>query len=448
MQNTEAITPQTRAFAVPMAMPNLKVLGFDSWTQGSVNFARLLPAFRERGMAFSVVHIGSWGSDPGRPSREKIGELEYRDVTSYPGKSFDEILDAERPDAVLLLSTQTFAHRAFLRYCKQRSIPSLHLYHGVANVQVTDDSSGSHKVGWLSYAKFALPKIGKLIKRTFPCYMTALAKTRAAASEWGTFFSDIVRLASGLPQFTAAADARTSKGAVYTNADIEHAMRVYGFEERDVVAVGNPDLIRFGFTERMLGILNRRTTVDLPYVMYVDTALAPVGLQFKSYASFIEHLIKTADALAAQGKALALKPHPAHDPAFLKKSLKGARIEIVSNDDFLAKLNQCCACIAETTSVALLPALMGMPLLYATYGELKEQRFGSVLTSYPRGYTLDDVSRVTDILGADIERFDSKAVRDWITFNAGPLPADEMPRRVTDIVEAMILEARGLPPGH
>ena len=101
----------------PLVTSAFKILGFDSWTGGWFNFARLLPAFAERGMSFSIVHIGSWGSDPGRPSREVVGGLEFRDVTFYPGKSFDQILEEERPDAVVLLSTQTFAHRAFLRYC-------------------------------------------------------------------------------------------------------------------------------------------------------------------------------------------------------------------------------------------------------------------------------------------------------------------------------------------
>jgi hypothetical protein len=421
-----------------------KILAFDSWTEGSFHFARLLPAFRERGMALTILHIGSWGSDPGRPSLERIGDLEFRDVSHYPGKSFDEILDAERPDAVMLLSTQTFAHRAFLRYCEQRSIPSLHLYHGIASVQVTDDETGSHKIDRLAYAQYALPKIGKLIRRTFPCYMTALHRTRATRSEWIRFASDVFRMARGLPSLVAAEDARTTKGAVYTNADIEQAMRVYGFRAGDVVSVGNPDLIRFGFEERMLGKQNHPSTFGLPYVMYVDTALAIVGLLFKSRSSFIKHLVDTAKALEAQGKKLAFKPHPAHDVVALEESLAGTGIELVTNDQFVPKLLQCCACIAETTSLALLPALIGLPMLYARYGELNEQRFGRALTSYPRGYELEDVSLVTDTLRRDAESFSVKAVSDWIAFNAGPLPAEGMPRRVAELLESMISSRKAM----
>jgi hypothetical protein len=423
-------------------MPALKILGFDSWTGGWFNFARLLPAFAARGMSFSIVHIGSWGTDPSRPSREVIGDLEFRDVTFYPGKSFDQIIDDERPDAVIMLSTQTFAHRAFLRYCEQRAIPSLHLYHGIANVQVTDDAVGSHKVGWLSYAAYAVPKIGKLFRRTFPAYIAALRKTGAGTREWLRFGEDIFRMMRGGAPYVASIDARTTKGAVYTNADVEQAMRIYGFRAEDVAVVGNPDLMRFGFDDRSLGAHNRPGTHELPCVMYVDTALANVGLLYKSYGSFLEHMVATADALRPLGKRLAFKPHPAHDVELLKARLGSRGIEIVPTEQFLPKLMECCACITETTSAALVPALLGMPMLYARYGELREQRFGPALTSYPRGYELYDLSRIEETLRRDREKLDARAVSEWIAFNSGPLPAGDMPRRVAAVVESMIAESR------
>jgi hypothetical protein len=178
--------------------------------------------------------------------------------------------------------------------------------------------------------------------------------------------------------------------------------------------------------------------------MYIDTALAIVGLLFRSMDSFIGHLAQTSANLAAQGKKLAFKPHPAHDLAFLASRLEGTGVELVSNQQFLPKLRECCACIAETTSVALMPALMGMPLLYAQYGELEEQRFGTILTSYPRGYALTDVSHLTEILARDAKGVDRKAVDDWIAFNSGPLPAEDMPDRVAQIVEGLVREREAL----
>jgi hypothetical protein len=386
------------------------------------------------------VHIGSWGSDPGRPSEEVVGGVAFKDVTGYAHRPFDEILDLERPDAVLMLSTQTYAHRAFLRYCRQRGIPTLHLYHGIANVQVTDDTVGSHKIDFASYARYALPKVGKLLKRTFPCYIKSLLATSARPSEWLRFGSDVWRQMRAAPALRASDDAATTRVAVYTEADVEHAVRVYGVAEKDVIAVGNPDLLRFGVAPGDIGALNRRID-DLDGVMYVDTALSIVGLLYANHASFLEHMRTTASALRAAGKRLLFKPHPAHDIAALERELAPAGIEVVGNEQFVARLKQCCACIAEATSVALIPALTGIPLLLAAYGELAEQRFGRVLKAYPRSYLLRDLADFGRLMEADAANLDTNAVADWIAHNAGPMPAEHMPRRVVEVIETMVGEA-------
>lgn len=393
-------------------------------------------------MTLTLVHLGSWGNDPGRPRQERIGELTVRDIAYYGTNSFERVLDREQPDAVIFLSTLTFAHRAFIRYCNQRSIPTLHVYHGLENVTVSDDRTGSYKIARLAYAKFVFSKLGKLFRHTFPCYVASLIRTKAKPKDWIRFISDIIRMAVGntyLPH-TAADDAKTTKCAVYTNADIEHAVRVYGFKQEDVLAVGNPDLERFGVTESILGCRLQRPILDLEAIMYIETGFAGLGLYFASPEAFIDHLRNTAQALDAQGKKMFFKPkpHPGRYVEFLQKNLDGSGVEFVSNEDFLAKLQECAACIVEPTTLAVVPALMGVPLLYAHYNELDQVKFGPGLTSYPRGYILHSVSDVSDILRKDSEEFDSKVLSDWIAVNAGPLPAAAMPDRVANVVLELI----------
>jgi hypothetical protein len=417
-----------------------KILGFDSWTKGYHHLERLLPAFAERGLTLTLVHLGSWGNEPGRPTQEKIGALEVRDISFYGGGSFEKVLEIEQPEAVIFLSTQTFAHRAFVRYCHQKLIPTLHLYHGLVNVQVTNDQMGSYKLDKLAYVKFVSSKLGKLTVHTLPCYVNSLLKTKAISKDWMRFILDVMRMAAGKSSLIAADDAKTSRCAVYTDADIEQAVRTYGFETGEVIAVGNPDLMRFGFTQPMLGRGLQRHAPHLKKIMYIDTGLVATGLVFAGRQAFIDHLISTSRTLVAQGKTLLLKPHPAHNHEFLQKSLDGSGIELISNQNFLSKLQECAACIVETTTLALVPALMGMPLLYANYNELEQLRFGPILTSYPRGYMLESVSDVSEKLRKDAEEFDPRAIHHWIALNAGALPAEEMPDRVANIVKSMIPE--------
>lgn len=419
-----------------------KIIGFDSWTSGHQHFERLLPALEIQSIEITLVHLGSWGNQPMSLPEEKIGNLLVRDVTFYGGDYFEKILEVERPDAVILLSTDTFAHRAFIRYCKQRSIPTLFLYHGLVNVQVTNDKNGSYKVKPYAHAKYVLSKISKLALHTLPCYVKSLLKTKASYRDWGRFISDMVHLATGKPFIKAADDAKTSKCAVYTQADVEHAMRVYGFKKKDVFVVGNPDLLRFGIAQSMLGSWLPPTNRGNRSIMYIDSGIVAVGLMFSGITDFSNHLISTSRSLAAQGMKmyLKLKPHPAEICELVQQSLKGSEIELVSNDDFLPKLQECSACITQASTLALIPALMGMPLLLANYDQLKLLKFGPVFTSYPRSYLLQDVSDTSGILHKDAQTLDSDKLNDWISINAGPLPADKMPERVADIVVEMISE--------
>ena len=418
----------------------MKVLAFDTWTKGAHHFERLVPALSAQGITLILVHLGSWGNDPGRPRQERIGSLEVRDIAFYGSASFEEVLDIERPDAVIFLWTQSIAHRAFNRYCRQRFIPTLNLYHGLLSVLVNSKEGGSYKINRLAYTKFVFSKLGKTLKHTLPCYISSLIRTRARIGDWVGFISDLMKMAIGKSSLVAADDARTNKCAVYTSADAEHAVRTYGFASEDVFAVGNPDLARFGLTQSMLGSWSPRSASDRKTIMYIDTGLAGVGLVFSSREAFRDHLITTSRALAKQGIGMRFKPkpHPADVLAFLEQSLDGTGIELISNENFLGKLRECAACVVESTTLALIPALMGMPLLYANYNELRQLRFGPALTSYPRGYMLRNVSDVSNILDEVHKRFDPGAINDWISLNAGPLPPDMMPYRVADVVKSML----------
>jgi hypothetical protein len=75
------------------------------------------------------------------------------------------------------------------------------------------------------------------------------------------------------------------------------------------------------------------------------------------------------------------------------------------------------------------PALLGASLLLANYGKLKGQRYGIVLTEYPRARYLHDVAELRPLLESE-QVCDAQKTRLWIATNAGPLPAEEMPERV------------------
>lgn len=416
------------------------IIGFDSWTGGASKFARLVPALSERGYRMVLIHLGSWGGDAGRPLEESLGGLTIRDIAYYKGKGFDEILIEENPNVVVFLSNDVFAHRAFNRYCLAAGVPTLHLYHGLVGVQAVNTGK-LYSVNFFNQARFVLGRIPKALSKVWPCYGRALMKTGGTGADWRRFLSDILSLAKGAYIARAAADSRASRCAVYTATDISHAVGKYGYQPEDVRVVGNPDIHMFGLAEDMIGGALKRVDPQFREIIYIDTGLVYAGMVFDDGEDYLEHIRKTQEDLRLQGFHMPVKLHPHHFRTDFPKRLETIGVEILDNENFASRLLNCTAAIVEPTTVALVPALMGLPMFLARHGKLVGQAYGEILVNYPRSMYLDDVSAVGAQLRQEIGRLDSSCVNHWVRENTGPLPANEMSVRVADLLVRMAAEA-------
>jgi hypothetical protein len=420
----------------------MKVLGFDNWAQGAHSWERFVPAFRKRGLELTLTHLGSWGNDVGRPPRETHGELSIRDIRSYSPSRLPEILDAEKPDAVLFMSIDTFAHRAFNRYCRQRNIPTVHLFHAIIGVQAAPGSQ-PYKIRLRAHLAFVASKVLKALKHVWPAYARALWTSGAGLRDWLRFASDIANGVLGrlIHSKTSARDAKTDMCCVYVPGDFDHAIGRYVSARDDVVAVGNPDLFRFRLSQASFGIHLDAPSERYRDVMYVDGAFFLVGQILDSPADYVEHLIATRDSLARQGKRLVIKPHPGlyqHAKGGSAESiLASIGAEVCPNEEFVARLQQCCACIVEPSTAAMVPALMGLPLFLANYGKFTGCGYGKILHSYPRVRSLKEISQFAELL-LEARNDDVARTREWIGRNSGPMPAEQMPERVADVMAELI----------
>lgn len=386
-------------------------------------------------MQLVLIHLGSWGGDAGRPRQEQCGDMLVRDVSYYGRCSLLDIIDREQPAAVIFLSVDVFAHRAFNRYCRYKRVPTLHLYHGLVKVQATDKDE-QYKVNFANQLRFVLERVPKAFTKVWPAYMRALLKTGATAAEWRRFAADIFNLARGKYIPLAARDARTTRCAVYTDADVQHAMTKYGFKRHEVMTVGNPDLAMFGVgQEAIASALHAKKLTD---ILYIDTGLIYAGMVFCDADDFLKHLIHTKEELQKQGRRLAIKLHPQHYRTNFPERLREVGVEVVENDIFLKKLKSCAAAICEPSTAALVPAMVGVPLLLARYGKLSRQQYGEALAAYPRARYLDDVRNLNSLLLDEQAAFDQQELEAWIKENAGPLPSEKMPERVAELMVEMI----------
>ncbi|HYC48515.1 MAG TPA: glycosyltransferase [Burkholderiales bacterium] len=415
----------------------MKVLGFDAWTKGAIHYQRLVAPLKARGVDLTLLHLGSWGDEPGRAPSEFIDDLPVRDISYYAGLSLPQILDREHPSAVVFTSTESFACRAFNRYCRQRNIPTVHVFHGLQRVLVLDGSapfdSRLHTRLWLMRRM-----IVKGMLHFWPAYTRALWQTGAGADEWRRFYYDLTNRVRGTRPSKAASDSRADRACVFNDAEIGYVADAFGYRPEHVVSVGNPDLVLFGLSTENAGLLLRPDVARGTHVMYVDASLLNYGGVYGSEAEFVGHITRTRDELARQGKQLVFKPHPSQIGSRVLSALAAVGIEICERDRFVPTLERCCATITEPSSAAMLPALMGMPLLLARYGNLAGQVFGEFFTSYPRSRYLTDINHFSETLVAEADGLDRAATMQWIRRNTGPLPAEDMPARVADVLVSLI----------
>jgi hypothetical protein len=412
------------------------IIGFDNWTKGSNHYERLIPALELRGYRLILIHIGSWGHDKNRPNEEYIGKLLVRGIDYYNGKSFKEILVLEKPSAVIFLSTRVFANLAIIRYCNNLNIPTLHLYHGLVSVGLLKNKEG-YKVNWSNQwerIKLNLPKNLFLI---WPVYWKALFDTRASIIHYYWFFKDIYhRLFANTG--IAPPDATTTAGCVYTNKDINDMVKVYRMSPNQVFAVGNPDIINFDLKENDIGSRVNLSMTSTNVLLYIESGLAAMGFSFNNSEDYIAHLVKTKDSVQKQGFQFVFKIKPSQLNTTVHLRLMELGFEICSNDNFVEYLRSAKAAIVEASTAAMIPALMGLPLLLAQYGKLSDQEYGMILTEYPRARFINDVNNISTIIKEEMRSVDQAKVNSWIEENVGPMPASMMPERVADVIEKII----------
>ncbi|MBV9549746.1 MAG: hypothetical protein JO256_08760, partial [Alphaproteobacteria bacterium] len=337
------------------------VLGFDGWTEGSINYQRLVKALEERGFRLELVHLGSWGHDKGRAKSEMIGPLPVYDISYFEGLDFPGVLGRKKPAAVIFLSTESFLHRAFNRYARAVGVPTLHLYHGLIGVQAVE-SGQPDRYRVLAQLKIILARTMKVAFTVWPLYMRALWVTKARFSEWRRFATDLVAQGLGRYRKEASEDASTDFCAVYTKADVWHAVSKYHVPESRVRVVGNPDLNKFGLETGDFGIAATPGRETGNEVMFIDHGGSTCGFVFRSVADFVAFLSEMEASLRSQGLALVVKLHPAQYLTQTPQLLEAAGIALCENAGFVVRLKNCRAAIVTPSSASLLPALLGLPL--------------------------------------------------------------------------------------
>ena len=380
----------------------MKVIAFDSWTAGYFHFSRLLQSFGDYGFNLKLIHLGSWGHDKNRPRFEIIDGLPVYDISFYGKKSFLEILTYEKPDAIIFLCTEAFAHRAFNRYAKILGIPTLNLYHGLLAVQAVE-SGKPDKFNFFAQTKLILVRLFKNIFIIWPIYLRALILTKASFSEYIKFCDHIFCKIFGKYIRVLGIDSQTSACAVYTVADIDHAKIKFHLDNSQIKVVGNPDLLKFNFQEKHFGCCLQEK-IKSKKILYIDHGGSTCGLNFNSPADFLNFLITLRSKLLTFNYELIIKLHPSQLKAGFDDNVKSSGLYVCDDSNFLSAMQYCDAVITGPSSASILPALMGLPILLLRFGPFTGQKYGKILNTYPRTIILDEVMEIDNLICEEANR--------------------------------------------
>lgn len=422
----------------------IKVLCFDSWTVGSYHYVRLIEEFTKHKIELMLLHLESWGGQKVEIERD-IDGLKTRDISFYKNQSFSKILEIEKPDVVIFLSTETFAHRAFQRLCHFKNIPTVNLYHAVVGV-LPFDGKELHGFNIFGHFRNISKHFKKTVLKAIPAYIKSLIETSATSSDWSKLLKDIYYRAIGKWIFTPASDASSTKTCVYTDVDRQNAIDKYGHSPSDVFTVGNPDLIKFGLTEDLIGVALENKDYRSKKIIYIDSGISSHGWVFNSDNDYLKYLLDCSKEINKNGYELSvkLKPHPEDRKKYLSNELIKNNINVIENDEFIQALLKSTACIIEPTTLGIIPSLMGLPLFLVQMKPLDSIVYGEVYTSYPRSIILNDMSKINSQLLEEEACCNKAEVKNWIKDNSGPLPAIEMPARVANVVLALVNNQRSI----
>ena len=99
-----------------------------------------------------------------------------------------------------------------------------------------------------------------------------------------------------------------------------------------------------------------------------------------------------------------------------------------ADDEFIEYLSNSAGAIVEPSTAALVPMLMGKPIFLTQYDALQGLDFGSIISLYPKAFTIVNDRDFYKICGPI--NFDYEEAKNWISHVSGPLPASLMPSRV------------------
>jgi hypothetical protein len=178
-------------------------------------------------------------------------------------------------------------------------------------------------------------------------------------------------------------------------------------------------------------------------ILYIDAGGSTSGFTFSSQNDFLRFLLETNVEVTRLGFQFLIKLHPSQTKTDVEKAILNNGLLLSNDTSFLEDLMESRAVITGPSTAGVVPGALGLPLLLAQYKQFKGQRYGIVYEEYPRVYHLTNLSELGKFLNE--EKLPEKELMEtWINRYISPLPAQDMPKRVVEVIDQMVNEHQHL----
>jgi hypothetical protein len=353
-----------------------KILYFDYWTVGIMNFKFIDQYLKSAGYETLLVHLGSWRQRSSKESELLYG-IECRDIRYYKTNLIWKVMEREKPDAVVMLNASFITDRSLILCAKRLGIKVIYLMHGALtreefipeSIKSVNENLKNKKIkravkhlrGTVVNYLYSLFKFDKSILFTKHPYKVL----------WKTFSDPGTYLHFPPPAFDLCPDL----ALVYTKANQDfYALK---FPKAEIVVIGNPDLDNFFQNIDTLGddrsefLSQLHISLDKPYVVYIDEGLVEDRIWSNEYRSAF--LTQIRDTCVAAGYQLVIKLHPRTARGENRQSIDMLEnVTVVDRVNFPKLIYFSHKCISHYSTTLVYPMLLQKPILLPRWGKSRE----------------------------------------------------------------------------
>lgn len=355
----------------------MKVMFFDSWTAAASNhFVPIAKRLKQKGIESLLVHVGSWGSDIGRPLKEEIEGMCVRDIAAYGTRYIYDVLRVENPYAVVILTTNYFKDRAVFIACRALSIKSIFLMHGIEeldskNIKITIQNRkiNLRRKRWEVASKWFKYIIPNYIYSGIRNRWNFLFGAEPWRAMWGILRNPELRLTYPHPSEELVADL----ALVYSDAYGEFYKKIYGYSDNNIRVVGIPflndavaqDSIESEDIRQRYSVSNEREIA-----VYIEDANVESNVKGWTTDSRLEYLYEISELCRINNVFFVIKLHPGNtDKELLTERLTSRGITIVIDRYPLYELiKQADYVIGHISTVLMFAVYCYKPILIPQWG--------------------------------------------------------------------------------